>query len=133
MHRGATRLYGVGPHVELRVMDGQELELPDESFDAVLLHLILAVIPDPVACLREASRVLRPGGRVSVFDKFVRAGQRPGLLRRAANLPARLLATNLNRVLEEILTAAAAPLRIEHDEPAGFGGMLRILLLRKDG
>src|SRR5262245_27007613 len=48
------------PGVELRVMDGQALDLPDESFDAVILHLILAVIPDPVACLREAARVLRP-------------------------------------------------------------------------
>jgi ubiquinone/menaquinone biosynthesis C-methylase UbiE len=120
-----------GPRVELRVMDGQALDLPDASFDAVLLHLIVAVIPDPVACLREAARVLRPGGRISVFDKFLPAGRRPGVLRRLANLPARLLATDISRVLEDILAEAAVPLRIERDEPAALGGAFRIVILRK--
>lgn len=121
-----------GSNVELRVMDGQSLELPDASFDAVVLHLILAVIPDPVACLREAARVLRPGGRLAVFDKFLRRGQRASVLRRLANLPARLLATDLNRVLEEIVAATGAPLVVTHDEPAGLGGALRVVQLRKE-
>jgi phosphatidylethanolamine/phosphatidyl-N-methylethanolamine N-methyltransferase len=120
-----------GPHVELRVMDGQALDLPDATFDAVVLHLILAVIPDPVACLREAARVVRPGGRLSGFDKFVAAGRRPPLLRRLANVPASFLATDLTRVLEGIVAASGAPLQIEHDEAAGFGGAFRIVLLRK--
>jgi phosphatidylethanolamine/phosphatidyl-N-methylethanolamine N-methyltransferase len=120
-----------GPRVELLVMDGQALDLPDASFDAVLLHLIVAVIPDPVACLRETSRVLRPGGRASVFDKFVRAGRRPSLARRLANWPARLLATDITRVLEDLLLAAGTPLRVAHDEPAALGGAFRVVLLRK--
>jgi len=41
----------LGMPVTARVMDGQNLDLPDESCDAVVLHLILAVIPDPVRCL----------------------------------------------------------------------------------
>lgn len=120
-----------GPRVELRVMDAQALDLADGSFDAVLLHLVLAIVPDPAACLREAARVLRPGGRISVFDKFVPAGRRPSLARRVANLPARLLATDLNRVLEEILAGAGAPLAVEHDEWTGPGGLFRVALLRK--
>jgi phosphatidylethanolamine/phosphatidyl-N-methylethanolamine N-methyltransferase len=120
-----------GPRVELRVMDAQVLDLADASFDAVLLHLVLAIVPHPVACLREAARVLRPGGRISVFDKFVRAGRRPSLPRRLANLPARLLASDLNRVLEEILADAGAPLAVEHDEWTGPGGLFRVALLRK--
>ena len=80
-------------------MDGQALELPDASFDAVALHLILAVIPDPVRCLAEAARVLRPGGRLAVFDKFVGDDATPSLPRRLLNLPARWLATDLNRPL----------------------------------
>ena len=122
-----------GPNVRLEVMDAHHLELPDASFDAVILHLIVAVVPDPVACVREAARVLRPGGRVSVFDKFVRAGRRASLPRRLLNLPARLLATDITRVLEDVLAAAAVPLRVAHDEPAGLGGTFRVVLLRKDG
>lgn len=119
--------------IELRVMDGQALDLPDASFDAVILHLILAVIPDPVACLREAARVLRPGGRIAVFDKFLPDGARPSLPRRMANAVTRRLFSDINRRMGEILQQTGAPLRIEHDEPAFLGGTFRILMLRKEG
>jgi phosphatidylethanolamine/phosphatidyl-N-methylethanolamine N-methyltransferase len=119
--------------IELRVMDGQQLDLPDAAFDAVILHLILAVIPDPAACLREAARVLRPGGRIAVFDKFLPDEARPGLPRRAANLLSNALFTDINRRMGDILRASGAPLRAERDEPALLGGTFRILLLRKDG
>jgi phosphatidylethanolamine/phosphatidyl-N-methylethanolamine N-methyltransferase len=123
----------VRPGIELRVMDGQALDLPDASFDAVILHLILAVIPDPAACLREAARVLRPGGRIAVFDKFLPDEARPGLLRRAANLWTDALFTDINRRMGDILRAAGAALRVERDEPSLLGGTFRILLLRKEG
>ena len=121
----------VRPGIELRVMDGQALDLPGESFDAVILHLIVAVIPDPAACLREAARVLKPGGRIAVFDKFLPDGERPRLPRRLANAVTRTLFTDINRRLGDILERSGAPLRIEHDEPAMFGGAFRIVLLRK--
>lgn len=122
-----------GAGVELRVMDGQALDLPDSGFDAVILHLIVAVIPDPAACLREAARVLRPGGRIAVFDKFLPDRARPGLPRRAANVVIGALFTDINRRLGDILRDSGAPLRVERDEPALLGGTFRILLLRKDG
>ena len=72
--------------VTAMVMDGQQLAFPDESFDKGILHLILAVIPDPCACIREVSRVLKKGGTVVVFDKFVPRGRKASLTRRFFNL-----------------------------------------------
>jgi phosphatidylethanolamine/phosphatidyl-N-methylethanolamine N-methyltransferase len=112
-------------------MDGQALDLPDESFDAVILHLILAVIPDPVACLQEAARVLKPGGRIAVFDKFLPDGARPTLPRRIANAVGRTLFTDINRRMGDILSRSGASLRVEHDEPALMGGMFWVMVLRK--
>jgi ubiquinone/menaquinone biosynthesis C-methylase UbiE len=114
----------------LVVMDGHRLAVPDGSFDGVVLHLILAVIPDPVRCLREVGRVLRPGGRVVVFDKFVRA-RRPPLALRALNVVVRVLFTDMTRRFEDILERSGADLVVVRDEPAFAGGLYRLLLLRR--
>lgn len=52
--------------IEARAMDGEKLDLPDASFDAVLCRLGLMYMPHPVTALREWGRALRPGGRVAV-------------------------------------------------------------------
>jgi ubiquinone/menaquinone biosynthesis C-methylase UbiE len=47
-------------------MDAEMLALPNASFDLVLCALGLMYMPGPELALREMSRVLRPGGRVSL-------------------------------------------------------------------
>jgi phosphatidylethanolamine/phosphatidyl-N-methylethanolamine N-methyltransferase len=116
---------------DVRVLDAHRLDLPDGSFDAVVLHLLLAVVPDPVAAIREARRVLAPGGRVAVFDKFVADGERPSSARRAANVVARVIATDLTRELGPLLRAVG--LTIVHNESAGPGGLFRVVLARPEG
>lgn len=109
--------------------DAQRLPFADASFDAVVLHLILAVVPEPARCLQESARVLRRGGTMLVFDKFLRPGER-AVWKRALNPLSRRLATRLDVVFEEVLAAVPA-LAVESDEPALAGGWFRLLRLKK--
>jgi len=58
-------------NVELRKMDAEHLEFPDQTFDAVICAFGLFLFPDMQVALREMYRVCKPDGciAVSVFDK----------------------------------------------------------------
>ncbi|OFX50729.1 MAG: phosphatidylethanolamine N-methyltransferase [Bacteroidetes bacterium GWA2_30_7] len=117
-------------NVDAKVMDGQKLLFPDNTFDKVILHLILAVIPDPVTCIKEAERVLKSGGAIAVFDKFVPTKQKISFGRRVINLFTNFLFSDITRSFEKII--AETKLITVSDEKADFGGIFRIITLRKN-
>jgi len=57
-----------GLPITFAVGDGRALDLPGEAFDAAVFHTSLCHMPDCELALDEAQRVLRPGGRIAVFD-----------------------------------------------------------------
>lgn len=80
----AERRRAASPHggrVELRLADAKRLEFEDASFDAVFSNTILHHLPDPRPFLREAARVLRPGGALLIRDLY-----RPATTARALEL-----------------------------------------------
>jgi ubiquinone/menaquinone biosynthesis C-methylase UbiE len=55
-------------HCVLRRAPAEKLPFADSSFDVVLCHMVLHFLPDPVAAVTEAARVLRPRGRLILVD-----------------------------------------------------------------
>jgi phosphatidylethanolamine/phosphatidyl-N-methylethanolamine N-methyltransferase len=123
------RAAATGQSVTARIMDARQLAFPDSSFDGVVMHLILAVMPEPERGLMEAVRVLKPGGRIAVFDKFLSDEEHPSLKRQLLNAIAKPLFSDLNRRFGPLI--AGTRLVIEQDEPLAFGGTYRAVTLVK--
>jgi phosphatidylethanolamine/phosphatidyl-N-methylethanolamine N-methyltransferase len=110
--------------------DAQKLPVQDASFDVVILTLILSVVPDGQACWRESLRALRPGGRAIIFDKFLPEDQTSNPLRALLNQGAKLLGTDINRHLGEML--AGTKYTISLNEASLLNGMYRIIVIRSN-
>ncbi|MDN3558219.1 class I SAM-dependent methyltransferase [Halomonas maura] len=129
LQRLAARAEAMGRDVESEVMDAEDLHYPDGHFDVVVMHLILAVMPDPARGLAEARRVLAAHGQLCVMDKF-QADERPaGAGRRALNLVTSAIATDITRQARPLLEGAGFV--IEADRPVLMGSLFRALLARK--
>jgi ubiquinone/menaquinone biosynthesis C-methylase UbiE len=64
-----ARLSGPGfAHCAVRLADMYRLPLADRGFDTVVLQMVLHHAEDPEGAVREATRVLAPGGRLLVID-----------------------------------------------------------------
>ncbi|MGB9624587.1 MAG: methyltransferase domain-containing protein [Phycisphaerae bacterium] len=54
----------------LAVANALELPFPDNSFDHVMLSLVITVVSDPVRLIEETRRVTRPGGQIVIINHF---------------------------------------------------------------
>ena len=63
----------------------ESIPLPDESIDVIISNCVINLSVDKDAVLREAFRVLKPGGRFAVSDVVIR-GEVPADVRRSLEL-----------------------------------------------
>src|SRR5262245_7747778 len=72
-------------NIEHRVLDAQNMDLPDASFDGAICRWGFMLMPDPAAAFRESRRILKPDGRL-VFAVFTKPEENPW-----ASIPPRIL------------------------------------------
>ena len=82
--RGNQRKAGA-TNVEFLKGEIENIPLPDESVDVIISNCVINLSADKPRVLREAFRVLKPGGRFAVSDVVVR-GDVPAEIRRSAEL-----------------------------------------------
>ncbi len=111
--------------VDLRLMDVQKLEFPDETFDSVLGSFVFCSVPDPILGLSEVLRVLKPGGHVLLLEHVRSANALLGRVMDVLNpFVVRISGANINRRTVENVSFAG--FEILGDE-AHFGGIVRIV------
>ena len=59
---------GLGKRLEFYSGDTRDLDITDGKFDAVVAHTLVSHVQDALTVLKEAGRVVKPGGLIAVFD-----------------------------------------------------------------
>jgi phosphatidylethanolamine/phosphatidyl-N-methylethanolamine N-methyltransferase len=107
-------------HVDLRVLDAQATDYPDNHFDRVVAMYVASVVPSPPALLTEMRRICKPGGRIVIVNHF--AHPHPVLrgFERILADHAALLGFNAAMPVETVTQAPG--LRILQVQPVNWGG-----------
>ncbi len=116
-------------NIVLKLGDIHALDEVDEQFELIVMHLILAVVPSPEQALNEMLRVLKPGGRIIILDKFLKPGER-AFLRRFISFFMRHIATRTDVVFEDVLSKTEG-LQVVSDEPVLMNGWFRRIELQR--
>jgi phosphatidylethanolamine/phosphatidyl-N-methylethanolamine N-methyltransferase len=131
LSKAQNKLSNFRATIELILGDAQTLLVAANSYDVVILNLILSVVPNGRACFQSTLRALKPGGRIVVFDKFQSGNKKPSPLRTLLNLFSTLFGTDITRSFEQI--SDGCPCVVERNEPSLLNGMYRVIVLHKLG
>jgi ubiquinone/menaquinone biosynthesis C-methylase UbiE len=127
LEKARQRAQREGVKVELRLMDAQQLDFPDDRFDTVMTTFVFCSVPDPVLGLRELRRVTRRDGKVLLLEHVRPPGWLGNLFDVANPVVVRLWGANINRWTVE--NAQRAGLDIERVENL-WRGVVKLIVAR---
>lgn len=115
---GRARKLGMG--VDLVLADAQRLPFRDGAFSDVAATFVFCSVPDPVAGLREAARVARPGGRIHLLEHVRSANRVVGKLMDWLNpISVAIQGANINR--DTVSNVARAGIVLDEAQSHRFG------------
>lgn len=127
--RAFRRRDQLGAHVELSVMDVQDLEFADGSFDAAVATFVFCSVPDPVRGIAELRRVVRPGGQILLLEHTRAKVDWLGRFMDAVDpLAVRVMGPHINRKTVE--NAQAGGLQIETVDDLDSLGVFKVISAR---
>ena len=98
LSRAEARAEELGIEVNLRKMDIQSLDYPDNHFDLIVTSCVFCSVPDPVLGLKELKRVCKPAGKILMLEHML--SEKP-VLKNLMNLfnfiPRHIWGANINR------------------------------------
>jgi phosphatidylethanolamine/phosphatidyl-N-methylethanolamine N-methyltransferase len=112
-------------------MDAQELSFEENTFDKVIAGLILSVVPHPEKALKEMLRVLKPGGQIIIFDKFLPKDKRLSIGKSVLKPIIRALGTDISVSFEKLAESTCNESIVKKDVPIMLNGMYRYIVLEK--
>jgi ubiquinone/menaquinone biosynthesis C-methylase UbiE len=116
LERARERASRLGAKVDLRLMDVQQLDVADATFDAVVATFVFCSVPLPVAGLQEIRRALRPEGRLYLLEHVLtrKQGLRQ-LMRLLSPAVVRVMGANIDRETRANIEAAGFAIENERD------------------
>lgn len=110
-------------------MDAQNMSFDVNQFDVVVGSLVLSVVPDADKCFKEMIRVLRPNGKIIIFDKFSPRGKKLSPLKKAIRPLIKLLGTDIGISFERLYEKNKEAVSVQEDTPIMFNGMYRKIVV----
>lgn len=125
--RAKKRLKEYNPNAKLLLMDAQQMDFPDNHFDAVVTTCVFCTVPDPIKGLSEIRRVIKQTGEIRMLEHMRSDQPMMGKMMDLINpLVVGAIGTNINRDTMNNLKQAGF---IVKEEYRIMGSMYRMLKL----